>query len=365
MPVLPFLPAIIGAAGGIGGAAIASSAAGSAADTGANAANYAANLQAEAGENALNFQKGVFGTEQANLAPFLAAGQGAAVNLASLLGVLPPGARTTTPAQYMPAQVPAGIRIGPNGSLQTLLPGGAGAPAAWMTLPSSQYATYGLEAGPGGKPVPAGTSKGVPLSSMVNPALGESGSLMAPWTEKFVAPTDVTEQNDPGFQFRLQQGQQALERSAAARGGLLSGGTGKALTRYGQEYASNEYQNVYNRALEEYQQRYNIFQQNQANQFNRLAAMSGMGQTAAGQLGAAGQNASNTTANILLGTARGMSDAANLAGAARATGYANQGSIWGNTLANLGNYVTLASLLKNPQSTYGWEDLMNADAVGG
>jgi len=42
-------------------------------------------------------------------------------------------------------------------------------------------------------------------------------------------------QADPGYAFRLSEGQKALERSAAARGGLLSGGTGKALQRFGQE----------------------------------------------------------------------------------------------------------------------------------
>lgn len=52
---------------------------------------------------------------------------------------------------------------------------------------------------------------------------------------------------DPGYQFRLKQGQGALESSAAARGGLNSGATMKALQRYGQDFASNEYQNAYNR----------------------------------------------------------------------------------------------------------------------
>ena len=51
----------------------------------------------------------------------------------------------------------------------------------------------------------------------------------------------------PGYQFRLGEGTKALERSAAARGGLLGGATGKALERYGQEYASGEYQNFLNR----------------------------------------------------------------------------------------------------------------------
>ena len=72
----------------------------------------------------------------------------------------------------------------------------------------------------------------------------------------FTAPTAVTAQNDPGYQFRLDQGNQALQRSAAANGTLLSGGTQKALARYNQDYASGEFQNVYNRANQTFQNRY-------------------------------------------------------------------------------------------------------------
>jgi hypothetical protein len=59
-------------------------------------------------------------------------------------------------------------------------------------------------------------------------------------------------QADPGYGFRLSEGLKALERSAAARGGLLSGGTGKALTRYGQDMASQEFGNAFNRSLTQY-----------------------------------------------------------------------------------------------------------------
>ena len=54
-------------------------------------------------------------------------------------------------------------------------------------------------------------------------------------------------QADPGYGFRLSEGMKALERSAAARGGLMSGGTGKALQRYGQDLASQEYGNAFQR----------------------------------------------------------------------------------------------------------------------
>lgn len=59
--------------------------------------------------------------------------------------------------------------------------------------------------------------------------------------------TDYQFQTDPGYQFRFEEGMRALDRGAAARGGLLSGGYGRRAIRYGQDYASNEYSNVYNR----------------------------------------------------------------------------------------------------------------------
>jgi len=64
-------------------------------------------------------------------------------------------------------------------------------------------------------------------------------------------PGEFTE--SPGYQFRLGEGTKALERSAAAKGGLLGGATGKALQQYGQEYATGEYQNFLNRYYQKLQ----------------------------------------------------------------------------------------------------------------
>ena len=84
---------------------------------------------------------------------------------------------------------------------------------------------------------------------------------------------------DPGYAFRLSEGMKALERSAAARGGLLSGQTLKGATRYGQDMASQEYTNAFNRYQLERQAR-----------LNPLQSLMGSGQTATNQLtGAAGQ----------------------------------------------------------------------------
>lgn len=102
--------------------------------------------------------------------------------------------------------------------------------------------------------------------------------------------------NDPGYQFRLSEGQKALERSAAAKGGLFSGGTLKDLTRYGQNFASNEFQNVYNRAM----------------------GLAGLGQNSTNVMTNAGQNTANSVAG---NTMEGAINEAN----ARASGYAALG----------------------------------------
>jgi hypothetical protein len=206
--------------------------------------------------------------------------------------------------------------------------------------------------------VPQGAASGTAPDFQPNPALGAAGSLLAPWTEQFQAPTDVTEQNDPGFQFRLAEGTKALQRSAAAKGNLFTGGTGKALTRYGQDYASSEYGNVYNRALGQFQQRYNIDQTNKANTYNRLSAMSGGGQTAAGQLNSASQNYGNNAAQILIGSGNAQAQGINNAAAARASGYVGGANAYGGALQGGTNSilqsVLLGQLLKGGGNTPGY-----------
>ena len=60
---------------------------------------------------------------------------------------------------------------------------------------------------------------------------------------------------DPGYAFRLSEGMKALDRTAAARGGLLSGATLKGAQRYGQDLGSQEYQNAFNRYNTDYSMR--------------------------------------------------------------------------------------------------------------
>lgn len=130
-------------------------------------------------------------------------------------------------------------------------------------------------------------------------------------------------QQDPGYQFRLQQGLQALDRSASARGGLLSGGALKGIERYGQGLASEEYGNAYNR-----------YQQQQANQFNRLAALSGVGQTAVGQLGQAGQQYGASVNQLGMSNAANIANAQLAAGQAQASSYGGVGQAIGSAMNN-------------------------------
>ena len=94
-------------------------------------------------------------------------------------------------------------------------------------------------------------------------------------------------QQDPGYNFRMSEGMKGLERSAAARGGLLSGGTLKGIQRFGQDLASQEFQNAFNRYGVERERR-----------LAPLQSLAGVGQTTSRELGAAGTGFANTMGNI-------------------------------------------------------------------
>jgi len=133
-------------------------------------------------------------------------------------------------------------------------------------------------------------------------------------------------QADPGYAFRLKEGQKALEQSAAARGGLISGNALKAASRYGQEMGSQEYTNAFNR-----------YQQERAARLQPLQSLAGVGQTTSANLGQAGAANANAMGNYLTGGA--AASAAGRVGAANAYGQGastylnyNQGSNLVNAL---------------------------------
>jgi hypothetical protein len=121
-------------------------------------------------------------------------------------------------------------------------------------------------------------------------------------------------QQDPGYAFRLSEGQKALDRSAAARGGLISGGALKAAQRYGQDMGSQEYTNAFNR-----------YQSERSAQLNPLQSLAGIGQSATNFVGQAGANNAANVGNYMTGAAA--------AGAAGQVGAANAIS------SGLGSYM--------------------------
>ncbi len=162
--------------------------------------------------------------------------------------------------------------------------------------------------------------------------------------------------SNPAYQFQLKQGQQALDRSSAARGMGASGAQMKAAQEYGQGLASQQYDKEYNRASGEFSDYYRMAgnEYDRANQqytneynrasgefgdyFNRLAGLSQGGQQAAGSMAQAGgqyaNNASNTFGNLSNAQSSILGQQAN----ARASGYAaNANAVTGglNSLTNL------------------------------
>ena len=143
---------------------------------------------------------------------------------------------------------------------------------------------------------------------------------------------------DPSYGFRLSEGQKALERQAAARGGLISGGALKAAQRFGQEMGSQEYGNAYNRALTSYGT--DVARENQL--YNRQAALAGIGQTATNLVGTAGQNYATNVGNLMTG-----------AGAAQAAGQVGVANALTGGMGTYLNYSQNNALLNALRGGYG------------
>lgn len=139
---------------------------------------------------------------------------------------------------------------------------------------------------------------------------------------------DVMGYMDPSYQFRLSEGLKAMQRTAAARGGLLSGGALKEAQRYGQGLASTEYGNA----------------------FNRLASLAGVGQTATNQLGNAAGTYGSNVGNLMTSGA-----------ASRASGYVGGANALTGGLGQYLNYTqnqNLMNALLNRSvgaPNYGWQ----------
>jgi hypothetical protein len=230
----------------------------------------AANISARSAADATQLQRDIFNQQQRNQAPMLAGGLAAQNRLMTLLGI-------------------GGAQTGGGGG------GGGG--------------LFGM---------------GMPDLSGVAPSNGLNVDPNSPDYGKYARDFGMADyQADPGYQFRLSEGQRALSRGAAGRGGLVSGNSLKAMQDYAQNSASAEYGNAFNR-----------YQTNRANQLTPIQSLMGVGQTSVNQLGQAAQNYATNAGNY------GMTGGANQANAMLTQGNINasQYNTLGKGIDQLYNY---------------------------
>jgi hypothetical protein len=132
-------------------------------------------------------------------------------------------------------------------------------------------------------------------------------------------------QADPGYGFRLSEGQKALERSAAARGGLLSGATLKATQRFGQDLGSQEYMNAFNR-----------YQTEREARLNPLQSLAGVGQTASNRLSDTAGTFGRSVGGMYIDQGSNSANAMLAAQRARGSAYGQLGSALGGYLGGGG-----------------------------
>jgi hypothetical protein len=293
---------------------------------GSNAASNAASTQAAAADRAAALQKAMFDRTVELNAPFRAGGLAAQNRLLEFMGLRPAGGQV---GQAGAPRSEAELR-------QALM--------AQYTSPSRQVA-YATQGGPEGDTMPLYRTEGggvdeAGLSAAIarmrqgeQTAYEQTSATPSADFGKYARDFSMADyQADPGYAFRLQQGQQAIERSAAARGGLGGGRMAKDLTNYAQGAASQEYGNAYNR-----------YQTNRANQLNPLQSLAGVAQSATNTIGQAEQNYAKYAGNNAI-----------TAGDARASGYLGAASGLNKAISTgynaYQNYDTMNRLF--PQSGY-------------
>jgi len=126
-------------------------------------------------------------------------------------------------------------------------------------------------------------------------------------------------QQDPGYQFRLSEGQRSLAHSNnAGRGGLVSGTSLKAMQDYAQNSASNEYTNAFNR-----------YQTERNAQLQPLQSLAGVGQSSTNVTNAAGANNANTVGNALINQSVNAANAGMIGSNAYGNAFSSIGSAYG------------------------------------
>lgn len=398
--------AAIGAGGSILGGLFGSKGASSAAKTQANAATEAARIQAESADKALALQKQMYEQQVARNQPYVGAGALAQNRLMSMLGLradpryagsqavnamIPSQAASAPPppamqtreqlrqqllAQYTTPATPGEMVNNPgmDGGGYTMS-GGTPASVNEAALNAEIDRLYGQQQAQQqqwqatqGQAGQAGMTPGEdPYYGMYANGYQAAPDLMV---GNYQDPGDFTMekfQQDPGYAFRMSEGLKALDRTAAARGGLISGGAMKAASRYGQDMASQEYQNAFNRYNQNRGFNSNLFNQNrtyQTNQYNQnrnfntdlyqtnrtnalapLGTLMSSGQNAANQMGAAGQNYAGNASSTYQQAGNAAAAGINAAGQAGAAGQMGQANSLGNAINTAASSYNQANLL--------------------
>jgi hypothetical protein len=167
-------------------------------------------------------------------------------------------------------------------------------------------------------------------------------------------------QADPGYAFRMSEGMKALERSAAARGGLLSGATLRGTQRYGQDLASQEYQNAFNRFQanratqgQEYGNAFSRFQAERANTLNPFQSLAGVAQSSANTVGQQAGAYGANVGNLMSATGASNANALLAAGNARASAYQGYGTAAGQAIQGISSFFKNQSTPSYSGPSYG------------
>ena len=321
----------------------------------ANGAQSAASTSAQAADQAAQVQQNIFNTTQKNLQPWISGGGNALQQLQVALGLIQPGAATsstapsTTPVGPTPPIAgavggtgvvqqpngPLGALVGtlsngfgvvqnsdgsygvvqPNGTVVATVPAGSDP----STIPQSLAATSNL---PGLTYTPG--ILGAPGTTGAAPA-GTAATGTAATTPGTAASPYAGFQSSPGYQFQLSQGLQAIQNQNAGTTGLNSGNTLKALQTYGTGLANQDWYNY----------------------LNQLTGLSNTGENAAANLGNTGVSAGANIGNSIM--AAGNATAAGQVGSANAIN-SGIGSAVQNYFQN--SYLNGGSALNNYNGNY-------------
>ncbi len=187
------------------------------------------------------------------------------------------------------------------------------------------------------------------------------------FTKEFMAPTLQQAEQNPGYQFALQQGQKGINQAAASTGGAISGGTLRAADQFANSLATTNYQQVFNNALSTYGTGLDAYKAQlagygaslagQEQEFGQLVTPIQIGAGAAGTVGQFGANAAGNIGQLLQGI--GTSQAAGTVGSTNAitSGVSN--------VSNLGIQAILLKGLFGPGGSGGGGGTLDSTLYGG